>query len=138
MPAGTNRDEKGFAVGGLVFEKLLQERSVRDVGEISLAEKLTLAVEFVREALQKEHAEDEFLELRGIHLATQDVGGLEEEAFELGESNFFSAQHFFLALYVFLLERRSGPGGRSRGRSWRGFRLYYISFAASVLLVPQV
>ena len=50
---------------------------------------LALAVEFVGQALQEEHAEDEFLELGGVHLAAQDVGGLEEEAFELGEGDLF-------------------------------------------------
>jgi len=38
----------------------------------------------VGEPLQEEHPEDEFLELRSIHFAAQDVCGLEEEGFELG------------------------------------------------------
>jgi predicted naringenin-chalcone synthase len=78
------------------FEQLFQESGVGDVGEVFLAELLALAVEFVREALQKKQAEDEFLELRGVHLATQNVGGFEEEAFELGEGDFFSVQNFIL------------------------------------------
>jgi len=40
------------------------------------------------ETLQEKQAEDELLELRGIHLATQDVGGLEEEVLELGKGDF--------------------------------------------------
>ena len=35
--------------------------------------------------LEKEHAEDVFLELAGVHLAAQDVGGFEEVAFKLGQ-----------------------------------------------------
>ena len=49
---------------------------------------LALAVELVGKALEEEQAEDEFLELRGIHLATQNVGGFEQEAFELGKRDF--------------------------------------------------
>jgi hypothetical protein len=49
--------------------------------------RLALEVELVGQALQEQHAEDEFLELRGIHLAAQDVGGLEQEGFELGEGD---------------------------------------------------
>ena len=59
------------------------------MGEVLLAELLALAVELVGEALEEQHAEDEFLELGGVHLAAQDVGGLEKKAFELGEGDFF-------------------------------------------------
>ena len=41
------------------------------------------AVELVGQALEEQQAEDEFLELGRIHLAAQDVRGLEEEGFEL-------------------------------------------------------
>ncbi len=44
---------------------------------------VSLAVELVEEPFQEEHPEDELFELRGIHLAAQDVCGLEEEGFEL-------------------------------------------------------
>ena len=37
-----------------------------------------------------------------VHLAAQNVGGLEEEVFELGEGDFFSAQNFPLGLDMFL------------------------------------
>ena len=90
MPAGADGHEECFAVGGLVFEQLLQQSGVGDVGEILLAQLLALAVEFIRQPLEEQHAEDEFLELGGIHLAAQDVGGLEQEAFELGERDFFA------------------------------------------------
>ena len=39
--------------------------------------------EYVGAAFEKQHAEDVFLELRGIHLAAQNVGGLEKVAFQL-------------------------------------------------------
>ena len=53
MPAGTDRNEEGLAVGSLVFEQFLQECGVGDVGEVLLAELLALAVELVGEALEK-------------------------------------------------------------------------------------
>ena len=78
MPAGTDRNEEGLAVGGLVFQQLRDETGlVLQMGEISLAQLLALAVEFVGEALEEKHPEDEFLEFRGVHLAPQDIGGFE-------------------------------------------------------------
>jgi hypothetical protein len=53
------------------------------VSEVLFSQLLALPVEFIRQALEEEHAEDEFLELGGIHLAAQDVRGLEKKAFEL-------------------------------------------------------
>jgi len=43
------------------------------MSEVLLAELLALAVEFIREALQEQHAKDEFLELRGVHLAAENI-----------------------------------------------------------------
>ena len=88
MPAGSEGDKERLAVGGLVFEQLSNEvRLVSEVCEGSLAELLAFAVELIRQPLQEQHAEYEFLELRGIHLAAQDIGSLQEEGFELGESD---------------------------------------------------
>ena len=47
------------------------------------AKDLPLAVKLIGQALQKEHAEDKFLEFGRIHLAAKDVRGLEEKAFQL-------------------------------------------------------
>gem|GEM_PF-7066045 len=100
MPAGAHGDEKGRAVRGLVFKQFFDEfKLVFQVGEVSVAQLFSLAVEFIAEALEEEHSEDEFLELRGIHLAPQDVGGLEEKRFELGEGDFFSGQERFLCVF---------------------------------------
>jgi hypothetical protein len=87
--SGRGRDEEGLAVGGLVFQQLLDQQLglIFQMGEVFPAQLLALAVELVGQALEEEHAEDEFLELRGVHLAAQDVGGLEEEGFELGEGD---------------------------------------------------
>ena len=52
-----------------------------DVGGDDL---LPAGLELVGGLLQEEHPEDVFLELRGIHLAAKNVGGLEEVAFQLG------------------------------------------------------
>ena len=43
-----------------------------------------LDLEHVARPLQEQRAEDVLLELRGIHLPAQDVGGGEEVPFELG------------------------------------------------------
>ena len=89
VPAGSDGDKEGFAVGCLVFEQLGDEiRLVFEVCEGLLAELLASAVELIGEPLQEQHAEDEFLKLRGVHLAAQDVGGLQEEGLELGEGDF--------------------------------------------------
>ena len=53
------------------------------MGKVLLAELLPLAVEFVRESLEEKQPEDELLKFGCIHLAAQDVGSLEEKAFEL-------------------------------------------------------
>jgi hypothetical protein len=58
--------------------------------EVLAAQRLAFSVEFIRQALDEQHAEDEFLELGGIHLAAQDVRRLEEKVFKLGEGNLFT------------------------------------------------
>ncbi len=90
VPAGAGRHVKGVTVGGLVVEQFLQQFGLGfQVGEGGIAQNGALAVELVRQALDEQHAEDEFLELASVHLAAQDVGGSEQEAFELGEGDFF-------------------------------------------------
>lgn len=42
-------------------------------------------LEHVGAALEEQHAEDVYLELGGVHLAAQDVGGLEQVALQLGQ-----------------------------------------------------
>ena len=77
MPAGAHGHKESIAVGGLVFEELAEKLGLAGKVCVILPDGLALAVELVGEALQEEHAEDEFLELGGIHLSAQDVGGLE-------------------------------------------------------------
>ncbi len=92
MPAGADGHEEGLAVGGLVFEEFGEQfRLIGEVGVI-LPDGRAFAVEFIGQALEEKHAEDELLELGGVHLPAQDVGGLEEEGLELGESDFFGFQ----------------------------------------------
>ena len=99
MPAGAHGNKEGLAVGGLVFQQFLDEiRLILQMGKVFLAQLLALAVELIGQALEEQHAEDEFLELRGIHLAAQNVGGLKEKGFELGEGDFFSGQILFLPI----------------------------------------
>jgi hypothetical protein len=40
---------------------------------------LALAVKLIRQAPQEKHPEDELLEFGGVHLAAQNIGGLEQE-----------------------------------------------------------
>ena len=60
---------------------------------------LTLLVEEVGKPLQKEHAEDVFLVLRGIHFAAQIVTGTIQETGELAEGEFGHRGYFFLTCY---------------------------------------
>ena len=88
VPAGSDGDKESLAVGCLVFEQLGDEvRLVFEVCEGLLAELFAFAVELIGEPLQEQHAENEFLKLRGVHLAAQDVGGLQEEGLKLGEGD---------------------------------------------------
>ena len=50
----------------------------------------TFTVELVGQPFQEQQPEDKLLELRSIHLAAQNVGGFEQEGFELSQGDFFS------------------------------------------------
>ena len=103
MPPCAHRNKEGLAKGGLVFQQFLDQLGlVFEMGEVLLAQLLALAVELVGQALQKEHPEDEFLELRSVHLAAQDIRGFEEEGFELGEGDLFSGQDGVLNMIMFV------------------------------------
>lgn len=86
MPSGSYGDKKRLAVGSLVFQQL-SEQLRADVG-IFLPDGGSFEVEFIRLALEEEHAEDEFLKLRSIHLSAKNIGGLKKERLELGEGDF--------------------------------------------------
>ena len=80
VPARADGHEEGLGVGREVFGNSLEEVGlVLEMSVIVVLQMLALAVEFVLQALQEQHAEDEFLELGGIHLTAEDVSGLEEE-----------------------------------------------------------
>ena len=99
VPAGADGYEEGFDRRSLVFQQFRQQFGlVLEVGKVLLAELLALAVELVGEPLQEQHSEDEFLELGGVHLAAQDVGGLEEEGFELGEGDLLLGHREFRSI----------------------------------------
>src|SRR5208283_1924963 len=75
MPTGAHRHKKGLSVGGLVFQQFLDKlRLIFQMREVFLAQLLPLLVELIRQPLQKKHAENEFLELQGIHLAAKNIG----------------------------------------------------------------
>ena len=48
-----------------------------------LADFLLALLEDIRATLQEQHPEDVYLEFRGIHFATQDIGRLEQVPFQL-------------------------------------------------------
>ena len=90
VPAGANGHEERLAVGGLVFQKLRNQFwLVLEVGEVLLSELIPFAVELIREPLEEEHPEDEFLELGRIHLAAQNIRSLEQEGLKLSEGDLF-------------------------------------------------
>jgi hypothetical protein len=78
VPARLLRNEEGILVRVL---ELLGDRTGRHALRLKvLSELLTLLVEEVREPLQEEHAENELLVLRGVHVSTQVVACAEEQA----------------------------------------------------------
>ena len=93
VPTGSDGDKEGLSVGSLILKQFGDKiRLVLEVREGSIAKLLAFAVELVGEPLQEQHAEDELLELRGVHLAAQDICGLEEKRLELGEGDFLLFQ----------------------------------------------
>ena len=54
------------------------------LGELLGDDGLPPGLEHIRAALQEQHPEDVLLELRGIHLAPEDVSSAEEVALQLG------------------------------------------------------
>lgn len=68
-----------------VQRALLCLRPALALVDVLLDQLLVAGLEHVGAPLEEQHPEDVFLELRGIHLASEDVGRLEEVPFELGE-----------------------------------------------------
>ena len=86
VPAGAWRDVEGVAIRGLVLQQQ-RDLFVRQM-RVAAADRGARLIEDVGHALEEQQAEYVLLVLAGVHLAAQDVGGLHEEAFELGESDF--------------------------------------------------
>ena len=90
VPTGSYGNKESLSVRNFLFKQLGdQVRLVLIVREGLHTELLAFAVELVGEPLQEQHTEDELLELRGVHLAAQDVGGLQKEGLKLGEGDLF-------------------------------------------------
>jgi hypothetical protein len=81
-PARLFRNEERVLVG--VVELGGDDVVRHALGLEVLGELLALLIEEVGEPLQKEHAEDVLLVLRGIHVAAQVIAGAEQEAGKLG------------------------------------------------------
>jgi hypothetical protein len=115
MPTGAKWDKKGLPIRGFALQKFRQQSRIVNMSELPL-ELLALAIELIRQALEKEHPKDEFLEFRCIHLARQDVGGLEKEGFKLTEGDFFVLQLRYLTLEGGSAAHRHLGRGHSFGR----------------------
>ena len=63
-------------------------------GEVLLNNPVVFFFKDIRAAFEEEHAEDIFLELRGVHLAAQDIGGREEMVFKLRQGELSHAMSF--------------------------------------------
>ena len=83
LPAACGRDEERVAVVVGIVGSSLGVLLAAALGELVGDDLLPLDLEHVARPLQEQHAEDVLLELGGIHLPAQDVGGGEEVPFEL-------------------------------------------------------
>ncbi len=86
LPARLGRHVEIVFVG--VFQLLLDQLGAQILGPIPGAQRLPVAFELVAQPFEEEHAEDVLFVLRGVHVAAQDVAGLEEQAFQAGEGEF--------------------------------------------------
>jgi len=73
LPAGPLGDEEGVLVVALGVRPLLGLLARAPLPELLGDDLLAAGLEHVRAPLQEQHPEDVLLELRGIHLAPQDV-----------------------------------------------------------------
>jgi hypothetical protein len=69
----------------------------RRLGAVFAAKNISLSIKFIRQAREKEHTKDEFLEFGGVHLATKDVRRFEKKALQLRESDFFPIHNSYEA-----------------------------------------
>ena len=72
------RATREIAAAAIRLVTILNDVSLR---KLVVDDLLPALRELVGAALEEQHAEDVFLELGGVHLAAQDVGGFEEVAF---------------------------------------------------------
>ncbi len=82
-PMRSRRHEEGVLRG--IFQQQLNLGCCMALGLQLRAHGGAVGIELVGHALEEQHAEDVFLVLGGIHLAAQDVAGLEQQVFEFGE-----------------------------------------------------
>ena len=88
LPAGDRWHEEGVRVPAGVLRSHLSLFLATAAGEFLCDDPGALGGEDVGRPLQEERAEDVLLELGRVHLPAQDVGGGEEMAFELRQSEF--------------------------------------------------
>jgi len=73
-----------------VGQLLFNEVGLQPLGRVLSPQCFPISLELVVQPLQKQNAEDVFLELRRIHVASEDVARLEELPFEPSEGQTFS------------------------------------------------
>lgn len=88
FPERLFRDEECVLVG--VCEQLLDDGGLGPLGLQVGLHGGSVGKKLIAHPLQEEHAENELLEVGGVHLAALDIAGGEEEAFELGKGQFLS------------------------------------------------
>ncbi|WPL17934.1 hypothetical protein Thiowin_02977 [Thiorhodovibrio winogradskyi] len=84
-PARLGRHEKGRGVKRRVIRALPGLLLGAPQRPLLAQNAFTLLLEGIGTALEEQQAKDVFLELRGIHLAAQDVGGREQMPFQFWE-----------------------------------------------------
>src|SRR5467141_1560336 len=76
-------DEKCVCVEARVVGALLRLLARTSLAELPIDDRLPALLEDIGAALQEEHPEDVLLELRGVHLAAENVRSRKEMALEL-------------------------------------------------------
>ena len=90
-PAGIKRHEEVVLVG--IVELLFDQGRLEALALVFGGELGTVGGELVAQPLEKQHAEDVFLVLRGIHVASQDIARLEQLALQPEQREFLVCRH---------------------------------------------
>ncbi len=82
-PAGIERHEEVVLVG--IVELLFDQGGLEALALVLSGELVPVGGELIAQPFEEQHAEDVFLVLRGVHVASQDVAGLKELPLQPGQ-----------------------------------------------------